>query len=197
MTGYIRQLPTRRYALGPRLIRIGEAANIQYGARAQPHLKSLADQLGETLNMATLDSNMAIYIAQAPSAHSMRILTEIGCRVHLHVTGVGKAILAQLPDDRVREMMASIGMPSSTARSIGTIDVLLADLDRIREPGYSTDDEEHDVGVRCYAVAVPNAPTPTAISVLGPFARVDSTFRDRAISLLHQAAFGISADVTL
>ena len=97
--GYIRQLPNRRYALGPRLIRLGEGANQQLGALARPQLKSLVDRLGETANMAVLDSDMVIYVAQVPSLHSMRMFTEVGRRAHTHATGVGKAILAQLEDD--------------------------------------------------------------------------------------------------
>src|SRR3954447_15740522 len=97
--GYIRQLPNRRYALGPRLIRLGEGANKQLGALAQPQLKILVDRLGEIANMAVLDSDMVIYVSQVPSLHSMRMFTEVGRRAHTHATGVGKAILAQLDDD--------------------------------------------------------------------------------------------------
>ena len=82
--GYIRQLPNRRYALGPRLIRLGEGANKQLGALARPQLKSLVDRLGETSNMAVLDSDMVIYVAQVPSLHSMRMFTEVGRRAHTH-----------------------------------------------------------------------------------------------------------------
>lgn len=56
--GYIRQLTNRRYALGPKLVRLGEAANTQFGALARPQLKSLVDQLGETANLAMLDANI-------------------------------------------------------------------------------------------------------------------------------------------
>src|SRR5664279_667565 len=69
--GYARQLPNRRYGLGPRLIRIGEVASRQLGAWARPHLASVVEQLGETANMAILDGDMATYVAQVPSAHSM------------------------------------------------------------------------------------------------------------------------------
>ncbi len=195
--GYARQLPNRRYALGAKLIKLGEGANKQLGALARPQLKSLVDHLGETSNMAVLDSDMVIYIAQAPSLHSMRMFTEVGRRANLHDTGVGKAILAQLPDDRVRGIVARAGMPTPTERSIGNVEDLLTELARIRERGYSIDDGEQDIGVRCYAVAVPNVPTPTAISVSGPISRVDEAFAERAIPLLHETAARISAELNL
>ncbi|WP_125616176.1 IclR family transcriptional regulator [Specibacter cremeus] len=195
--GYIRQLPNRRYALGPRLIRLGEGATKQLGALAGPQLKSLVDRLGETANMAVLESDMVIYIAQVPSPHSMRMFTEVGRRAHTHDTGVGKALLALLDDDTVRGIVARQGMPTPTAKSLGTVDALLADLELIRERGYSIDEEEQEIGVRCFAMAVPGAPTPTAISVSGPVTRVDQGFAERAVPMLREAARAISDDLNV
>ncbi|MBD8011933.1 IclR family transcriptional regulator [Microbacterium sp. NPDC077391] len=193
--GYARQLPNRRYALGPRLIRIGEGASRQFGALARPQLKTLVDELGESANMAVLDGNMIVYVAQVPSLHSMRMFTEVGRRAHMHDTGVGKAILAQLPDDTVRGIVARAGMPTPTEFSIGDVDELIAELDRIRERGYAIDDQEQEIGVRCFSMAVPDAPTPTAVSVSGPISRVDEAFGERAVPKLRIAAQAISAEL--
>ena len=193
--GYMRQLPNRRYALGPLLIRIGEGASRQFGALARPQLARLVDELGESANMAVLDGDMVVYVAQVPSPHSMRMFTEVGRRAHLHDTGVGKAILAQLPDDAVRGIVARAGMPTPTDHSIGSIDVLLTELERVRERGYSIDEQEQEIGVRCYAMAVPDAPTPTAVSVSGPVSRVDEPFAVRAVPLLRSAAEAIRAEL--
>ncbi len=195
--GYARQLPNRRYALGPRLIRLGEGANKQLGALARPQLKHLVDSLGETSNMAVLDSDMVIYIAQVPSPHSMRMFTEVGRRAHTHDTGVGKAILAQLSNDAVRSIIARAGMPTPTEKSIKTIDDLLKELDLIRERGYSIDEQEQELGVRCFAMAVPNAPTPSAISVSGPVSRVDERFAEKAVPLLREAVRSIAEELNL
>ncbi|MFF2675730.1 IclR family transcriptional regulator [Arthrobacter koreensis] len=193
--GYVRQLPNRRYALGPRLIRLGEGATAQQGTLALPVLKKLVDQLGETANMAVLDSDQVLYIAQAPSRHSMRTFTEVGRRAHAHATGVGKAVLAQLPDDQVRGIVARTGLPAATEASITGLDGLLADLELIRRRGWSVDEQEQELGVRCFAVAVPGAPSPTAISVSGPVSRVDEAFGQRAIPLLQAAAREVAEDL--
>jgi IclR family acetate operon transcriptional repressor len=193
--GYVRQLPNRRYALGPRLIRLGEGASKQLGAIARPQLARLVDALGETANMAVLDSDMVVYVGQVPSKHSMRMFTEVGRHAHTHATGVGKAILATLDDDVVRGIVSRVGMPTATPMAIGDIDSLLAELDRIRERGYSIDEQEQEIGVRCFAVAVPHAPTPTAISVSGPVSRVDEAFAERAVPLLIDAAQVLSREL--
>lgn len=193
--GYARQAPSRRYTLGPNLIRLGESAGRQLGAGARPHLEQLARELGETANLAMIDRGMAVYVAQASSAHSMRMFTEVGRRVYGHCTGVGKAVLAQLPDEEVREIVARVGMPASTDASITDLDQLLEELGRVRELGWAMDDGEQEVGVRCFAVPVPGAPTPTAVSVSGPSARVTLELGERAVPVLREAADRIGAEL--
>ncbi len=159
--GYVRQLPNRSYALGPGLIRLGNAAGLQLGTYAQPVLQGLVDELGESANMAVLDGQMVVYVGQAQSSHSMRMFTEVGRRAHMHDTGVGKGILATLPEQQVLSIVTSMGMPTPTVKSHGTVESLLADLEVIRERGYAVDDEEQENGVRCLSMAMPNAPTCT------------------------------------
>jgi IclR family transcriptional regulator, acetate operon repressor len=195
--GYVRQLPNRRYALGPRLIRLGEVANRQLGALAMPLLKDLVANLGETANMAVLDGDMVTYLAQVPSPHAMRMFTEVGRQANLHDSGVGKAILSVMDDERVTRLVKQAGMPTPTPKSISTLDDLFADLTRIRKDGYAVDDEEQETGVRCFAMAVPGAPTPMALSISGPVSRVDDDFRDRAVPELRKATDAIAAALTL
>ncbi|WP_127792709.1 IclR family transcriptional regulator [Agromyces sp. LHK192] len=196
--GYARQLANRRYALGPRLVRLGEVANRQFGQIARPQLKQLVERLGETANLATLDGDRVIYVSQSPSPHAMRMFTEVGRRSYLHCTSVGKAILAELPEERVREIVSRTGLPAETEHSITSLDALLEDLHRVRERGYAIDDGEQEIGVRCYAMSVPGAPVPTAVSVSGPVARVDDAFAERAIPVLREAAgeIGVLASIT-
>src|SRR6478672_8977941 len=110
--GYMRQLSNRRYALGARLVPLGQVAGTMLGAWAQPVLTELVDALGESANLAVLDHDAVMYIGQVPSRHTMRMFTEPGRRVPAHCTGVGKALLSQLSDEAVRELLARTGMPA-------------------------------------------------------------------------------------
>lgn len=193
--GYARQGAGRRYTLGPRLIPLGESAGRQLGAGARPHLEVAARELGETVNLAMIDRDMVVYVAQAASAHSMRMFTEVGRRVYCHCTGVGKQVLAQLPEEAVREIVDRVGLPAMTDRSVTELDPLLAELERIREQGYAVDDGEQEIGVRCFAVAVPDAPTPTALSVSGPAARVQPDFIERAYPVLTRVAGEVAREL--
>lgn len=191
--GYARQLQNRRYALGPRLVRLGEVANRKFGQLAMPQLKQLVEELGETANLATLDGDRVIYVSQAPSPHAMRMFTEVGRRSYLHSTSVGKAILADMTDDQVREIVARTGMPANTEKTITDVDALLADLADTRRRGYAVDDNEQEIGVRCFAVTVPDMAVPTAVSVSGPVARVSGDFADRALPVLQEIVAEIAA----
>lgn len=186
--GYVRQEPSKRYALGPRLIRLGESASRLLGTWARPVLTRLVDEVGETANMAVLEGDEAVYVAQVPSRHSMRMFTEVGRRVQPHCTGVGKALLSQLPERRVREIVARTGMAAQTPNTFTDPDALVAELARIREQGYALDDEEQEVGVRCVAVPLRGAPALTALSVSGPSARMTGDTVAEIVPIMRSAA---------
>lgn len=191
--GYARQLASRRYGLGLGLIRLGEHADTQFAPLAKPHLEALAEQTGESANMAMLETNMVVYIAQAPSPHPMRMFTEVGHRTFTHSTGVGKAMLAELDLDRVRKIMAKAGMPAATEHTITDVAQLEEELRTIKRQGYAVDEAEHALGVRCYAVALPNVPIPMALSISGPAFRVTAALGEKAIPLLKNEALKLAA----
>jgi IclR family transcriptional regulator, acetate operon repressor len=193
--GYVRQLPSRRYVLGPRLIHLGESSSRALGTWALPHLTDLVDSTGETANMAMLDGDRVVYVAQAPSRHSMRMFTEVGRRVHLHCTGVGKALLAQLPRATARELLERTGMPRRTPRTITDVDDLMAELDRTSRQGYAVDDGEQEAGVRCVAVPVLGGPGQTALSVSGPEGRVTMDAVPEVAELLRATAAELAAEL--
>ncbi|CAM3688782.1 MULTISPECIES: IclR family transcriptional regulator [Tsukamurella] len=194
--GYVRQLPNRRYALGPRLIRLGEVANRQLGAVAVPVLESLVDELEETASLAVLDGDMVIYTGQVLSPHNMRTNNEAGRRVNLHNSGVGKAVLAELDDARVVKLVSQAGIPAPTPNSVSTLSGVFAEVEKVRSQGFAIDDEEQELGVRCYAMAVPGAPTPMAVGISGPVPRLGDDFVDRAVPALKRAT-GIISDALI
>ncbi len=194
--GYIRQQPSRRYSLGPRLIRLGETAGKVLGSSARPHLTRLRDLTGETSNMAVLDGDQVVYVAQVPSPHAMRMFTEVGQRVDLHCTAVGKAVLATLPPTESDRILSRITMSPRTIHTITDPAVIREEIDEIRTKGYAVDDGEQEIGVRCFAVAIPNAPTRAAISISGPQARVSGLDMDTIIPLLKETAASLGRDLS-
>ena len=181
--GYLRQLPDRRYCLGSRLATLGARANSLVETRARPALLGLADELGETANLAVLSGGRAEYLAQAAGRHSMRTFTEVGHRVPLHCTGVGKALLSMLTDDDACRILAESGMPAKTTATITDPDKMLMELATIRARGYVVDDEEMELGVRCVAAPL-RGTSLMAVSVSGPAARMTNDFLSEAVPVV-------------
>jgi IclR family acetate operon transcriptional repressor len=142
-----------------------------------------------------LDGDEVVYIAQVPSPHSMRMFTEPGRRVQPHCTAVGKALLAELPPGEARALLERDGMPAYTPTTITDPDLLVAHLEVIRKQGYAIDEGEQEIGVRCFAVAVPDAPGSLAISTSGPQTRMTDDAAARIVPALKRTAREISETI--
>ena len=193
--GYVRQTPNRLYVLGPRFMRLGDASRRVVGNWAQRHLTELVDLTGETVNVAVLDYDGALFVAQVPSKHHLRIFTDVGRRVRLHLSAVGKILLAQMTDQRIREAVNRQGMPAQTPHSITSFEVLQQEITLVRESGYAVDNGEQEVGMRCIAVPVPGMPTLTALGISSPEQRLPDEAIERMVPQLKATAARISEDV--
>ena len=193
--GYLRQEPSRLYALGPRLLLLADSSSATMRSTAQRHLSRLVDELGETANLAMLDGSQVAYVAQVPSRHAMRMFTEVGKRVMPHCTAVGKALLMGTPPDDVLLLLQRNGMPRHTDVTITDPDVYVEHLAAAARNGYAIDDGEQEIGVRCVAVPVQDAPVRLALSVSGPAPRMTPELVQRAVPLLHEVAAAFSADL--
>ena len=119
--GYVRQEPSRQYSLGPRLMRLVDTSTKRLETLAHPYMSDVVDALGESVNLAVLDGEEIVYVAQVqPSQNFMRMFTEVGRRVKPHATAVGKAILAHDDDASVRALLSRTGMGTRTVHTITT-----------------------------------------------------------------------------
>jgi IclR family acetate operon transcriptional repressor len=193
--GYVRQDPSRRYVLGPKLIHLGESSSRMLKRWARPHLERLVDELGESANLAMLDGDQIVYVAQVQSRHSMRMFTEVGRRVLPHCTAVGKAVLAEMELTEVKDLLRRTGMPAHTENTITDLEMFVEALAWSEKHGYAIDDGEQEVGVRCVAVAVPGLPTPMAISVSGPAPRMTDDLVRRAVPVITEVATALSREL--
>lgn len=192
--GYVRQVQSRAYALGPRLARLGEGATRLVAKWAMPYLRELVERVGESANVAVFEADHVIYVAQEPGKHSMRMFTEVGRRAGLHCTAVGKAMLAYLPKEEVVAILHRAGTSAQTAKTITALPKILAELQKVRNEGYAIDNGEQEDGVRCVAVAIPGGATRAAISVSGPLGRMDDAMVRKAVPLLRTAAGRIAKE---
>ena len=196
--GYIRRYSNRHYALGSRLLSLGLTVHALLGAEARTLLLRLADELEQTATLAVLSGDRAEYLAHVPSIYTTRTSVELGRRVELHNTSVGKAILASLPIQEVRDIVRRAGLPRVTEFTVASEGELLAQLAEIRTRGYALAEEEREMGIRAVAVPVPGSLiSPMAISIIGPLERLTLDAVQRAVPILQAAASEFSQQIEL
>ncbi|MEU1728072.1 IclR family transcriptional regulator [Nonomuraea sp. NPDC005692] len=187
--GYVRQESDRRYALGGGLVRLGGIAESMVGVWAQPYLTRMVELSGETANLAVLEGDFVVYVAQVPSPRRLRMFAEVGRRVLPHSTAVGKALLAGRAAAEAMAVFERTGMPRRTPNTITDAAGMLAELDRVKECGYAMDLGEEELGVHCLAVPVRDGErVVAAMSVSGPAERIDALDRDELAEGMRRIA---------
>jgi DNA-binding IclR family transcriptional regulator len=197
--GYARQdEASGRYAIGSRLMELAGGLGEQVDLRqeAHPFLEQLASQVGETANLSVRSGNNLVYIDQVQSARLVRMFTRVGSSAPLYCTGSGKLFLAYSDnfEHDLNRFLLETSLEPRTPATITTPQALREELRRIRERGYSFDNEEMEEGVVCVAAPVfdRDSQLVAAISVSGPIGRMLSTDSSRIIEPLRQSAARIS-----
>lgn len=187
---------TRRYHLGIRIWEAGQAytRNLDLVQAAMPLLREIVDELNETAQLAVLDGTDNVYLAKVESNQKLVLVSHVGSRLPAYTTGLGKALLAGLTDDEVREIFKGTQMSAYTDRTITDLDTLIGVLGTIRRRGYATDEGEYTSGVFCVAAPVRDAvgKTIAAISVSVPTVRVNATTRRSMIRAVGNATSRLS-----
>jgi IclR family acetate operon transcriptional repressor len=191
--GYVRQDTDRRYAVGASALRLADRAYRELGAVAAPHLREAVRRTGETANLAVLEGGTMVYVAQSPSPHTLRIFAEVGRRVPVHSTAVGKVVLAGMSEDQARRILAAQPLEARTRHTLTTTAAVLEAVARARSEGYALDDEEQETGVRCIAVPVTHAGgLPVALSVSAPAERLTPQEAVGLLADLQEVASGLA-----
>src|ERR1700675_3524591 len=162
--------------------------------QALPYLRKLRDQTRETANLAVVDDGAMVVLTRVESRELMRSVTKVGGRIPMVASGLGKALLATYSEQDVFAIIQRVGMPRLTSKSIVRAGELCKSLHDIRRQGYSVDDEEALIGLRCVsAVVYDDCSEPlAAISVSGKASRVPN---DR-LPILGKLVQEVAAELT-
>jgi IclR family acetate operon transcriptional repressor len=196
--GYVSQsTESGRYLLGYKVIEV--ASGLEHRLErlrvvARPHLEGIQRETGETVNLVVLDADRVVYVDQVEGSRQVRMFTTVGTSVPAHTTGSGKVILANGPTEAVEALYGDRELQRLTEHTLTTLGALEDDFARIRRRGYALDNEEHEDGVGCVAVAVfdHGGRATAAISVSGPSARVLGANAERLGALLVEHAARVS-----
>lgn len=162
--------------------------------RAQPVLRKLMDDTGETANLGIERSGMVLFLGQVETNESIRAFFPPGTMTQMHASGIGKTLLAQLDQTRFDRWFADHRPGRFTEHTLVERAALSAALEDIRARGYAVDNEEKNLGMRCIAAPVfnMNRDVVAGISVSGPTSRISTD----SIERLGDAVIRAAAELT-
>jgi len=142
--------------------------------RARTVMQELMEATGETANLGVAEDDCVVFVSQVETHQAIRAFFRPGTRTAFHASGIGKAILAHLDSERVDAIIRRAGLEAFTEKTLSTLPVLRDDLAAIKARGWSVDDEERNLGMRCVAAAIFNefGEPIGGVSVSGPTVRV-------------------------
>lgn len=154
--GLIEKISGEAYALGTGILALSQSVRVNVEIRdlVAPHVRALADKVGESVYLTFLEGDHILYIYAVESSRRLIARTAVGDRMPMHCTGVGKAILAHLPEDEAHGILERVGMPRITPQTITELPVLMTQLAEIRQRGYSFDNGENENGNYCVGAPI-------------------------------------------
>jgi DNA-binding IclR family transcriptional regulator len=152
---------------------------------AQPVMERLVGSCKETVNLGILDAGEVVVINTVESPQAVRMSSKIGNRRYPHTTALGKCLLAGMPDKEINRLIKLKGLVKVTAQTLITKTALTAELQKVRQQGWSLDNQENEIEGRCIGAPIhgPANKVIAALSISGPVFRMDLS---RAKSLVPE-----------
>ena len=163
--GYVQQdSESKHYSLSYKFFQIGREKdrNHTLASQVRPFMEQLLEETGESVHLAVLQGTKVLYIDQVESMNTIRVNVEIGKTFPAYSVGVGKAMLAFMPEEDVAGLFSKENFVSFTEKTINSVDALLDELKEVRKRGYAFDNEECMIGLSCIAVPLFSSDMPVA-----------------------------------
>jgi DNA-binding IclR family transcriptional regulator len=194
--GYVqRNERTSRYLFGINLVSLANSAwnGLSLRQQAGPFLSSLVRRTQTTAHMGILKDGEAVIVAKHSPIDGVRMATWVGKRMEVHCTGLGKALIAHLGGSQLENIMREHGLPRHNENTIASPKKLREELVRVVQNGYSLDDEEDELGLRCIGVPVFDAAGAAiaAVSLSG----TSSQFNEANYSFLIRETQNTAAEI--
>ncbi|MBR2674759.1 MAG: IclR family transcriptional regulator [Mogibacterium sp.] len=194
---YVRQADEDgRYLMGIRLFELGTKLARSWDIRdiAKPVMRRLSKEFGETVHLGCEDNGEVLYLDKIAPDSLINIVSEIGTRLPMHCSGIGKALLAHKSDSEVKRYISTKGLVPLTGRTITKSDAFIAELAKVREQGFALDDGEIMEGLRCVGAPIYDTDglVRYAISVSGQVKDIYGKRLERLIIETRRAAKEIS-----
>lgn len=174
---YVVKVPdTDNYKLGYQLVYLSRniVNNISVRHIANPYLKTLSDDVNETIHLCIEDKGEVLYIDKIESNQTIRMFSQIGTRAPMYCTGVGKIILSGMPQERFDSIANNTNFIAKTEKTITSISQLKTEIEQVKEQGFALDNIENEEGIRCIAAPIKDfqGNIVASFSISGPSTRI-------------------------
>jgi DNA-binding IclR family transcriptional regulator len=173
------------YELGLRFLDFGTYVRDKYpfSQYIEPNVRQLAEETGERAQYMAQEHGKAIYLFRDRGMNAVQTDARVGKIEYLHSTAAGKAILSEIPRERVDDIIETYGLVARTEQTITDCEALYEELDQIRDRGYALNQEEHITGLWAVGVPIigPDGDVIGGLSVSGPADRVRSRIEDETL----------------
>jgi len=174
--GLLQRVDGDRYRVGVLAFEIGcaYATRLDLESAFRRIARQLVRDHNETVQLAILAGRDILYIGREECSQPVRLVSTLGARLPAHATGLGKALLAALPEAELETLYPDGRLPQLTPNTLSSLPALLAELDRTRQRGWAHDREEAALGLQCVGSAIRNGdgPAVAAISIALPSQRM-------------------------
>ncbi|MCT8978779.1 IclR family transcriptional regulator [Clostridium sp. CX1] len=156
----------------------------------RPYLEELFEKCHETVNFAIVDKNEVVFLDKIITAEPLRIELEVGKRVPVHCSALGKAFIAFKRDLDISQLK----LTKINNNTIDSAEKLMSNLEEIRRNGYALDDGEYIEGLICIAVPIKDQLNNAiaVISIATPAVRMEEEKKQIYVRLLQETALRIS-----
>ena len=144
------------YKIGLKLVELSSMKlnNIELKTEAAPYLRRLVNVLRLPVQMAILEGDEAVFIDKVESINTFHMYSQIGKRIPVYASGVGKILLSQKTDEEILKELSKITFTPFTHTTLASPNNVLAEIEEARNQGYAIDNEEHEEGIFCIAVPI-------------------------------------------
>lgn len=196
-TGYVQADHRLQYRLGVRVFELGASyeASLDLAQIGHREAEAVGARCQETVHVAVLDRTDIVYIAKVNSTHAVQMVSAVGRRLPAHVTAVGMAMLAHLPEETFNSWYPpGTSLPVLTPSSLDSSDLLRATCADVRENGFAFDHEGSTPGVCCVAAPIRgrSGAVSAAISISVPIQRWNQARAEELVGLVRSSADRIS-----
>lgn len=162
--------------------------------RARPIMRKLMEQTGETANLGIEKEGQVLFLSQVETHATIRAFFPPGTLSAMHASGIGKALLSQMDEERLTRTLAGQDLAAFTEFTITDVEAFKSEIHQIQSKGFAVDGEEKNLGMRCIAAPVfdVNNEVVAGISVSGPTSRVGLEDIDRLSGAVMAAAQALS-----